>query len=458
MEFCGRCYPLERVDRKRDMAMMLVQLASYINSSNATSLPDHIMAGLLLHSASNSPLKMSKPVFDLTSVLPFAAAYSSHPPRHQFSDRPAFVTVPWRSNGISVASVEGKCCALVRSTFLTQPQKAIANLRAFTSGPTNYYKCPLTRRAAVLILLIADRRGDLRVILTIRSAGLKNYAGQAALPGGKADSLTETPFYTARREAYEEIGLPMSDHKLPPGYSVEHLTELPANLAMTELGVRPCVAYLKAPAPSPRNENPDAARDILPKLDAREVAAVFTAPFQNFLKEKDMDNDIRENTPGEWYKGSWHSWHESAWRMHQFFVPVTPTSVYLANYKQKKESTAPAPDASADITSSKQPAVRKKGQTEQASALNPPLPRSFYSIAGDALSQPRYRVFGMTARILVDCARVAYGEEPEFEHNSHFGDEEMMERLLKIGRLSPRRKEGEMLTRDVMQQAAKAKI
>lgn len=58
--------------------------------------------------------------------------------------------------------------------FNSCAQKAIANLRAFAAPTTNYFKCPLTRRAAVLILLIADRTGDLRVVLTIRSAGLKN--------------------------------------------------------------------------------------------------------------------------------------------------------------------------------------------------------------------------------------------------------------------------------------------
>ena len=261
---------------------------------------------------------------------------------------------------------------------------------------------------------------------------------------------------TARREAYEEIGLAMSDHKLPAGYTVEHLTELPANLAMTELGVRPCVAFLKAPEASPKNPDPDTARDILPKLDAREVAAVFTAPFYNFLRDADLDAQTRKEVPGEWYKGSWHSWHESAWRMHQFFVPVSPTTVFLANYKQKVAQSAP--EESDDITSSKKP-VRSKGKSGQSSAtLQPPLPRSFYSIAGDALAQPRYRVFGMTARILVDCARVAYGEEPEYEHNSHFGDEEMIDRLLKIGRLSPIRREGDLLTRDVMMKASRAKI
>ena len=80
---------------------------------------------------------------------------------------------------------------------------------------------------------------------------------------------------------------------------MEHLTELPANLAMTELGVRPCVAWLRATVNNSANDNNstsggatgasdaqrplDPARDLLPKLDAKEVAAVFTAPFHNFL-------------------------------------------------------------------------------------------------------------------------------------------------------------------------------
>lgn len=70
----------------------------------------------------------------------------------------------------------------------------------------------------------------------------------------------------------------------------------------------------------------------------------------------------------------------------------------------------------------------------------------------------RYRVFGMTARILVDAARVAYGQEPEFEHNSHFGDEEMIQRLKAIGRLSPIRKPGDELTAEIMRKASSTKL
>lgn len=242
-------------------------------------------------------------------------------------------------------------------------------------------------------------------------------AGQAALPGGKADSLNETPFMTARREAFEEIGLPLEDDKLPSGYSVEHLTELPSNLAMTELAVRPCVAYLRAPEPTPQNRHPDVARDILPKLDAREVAAVFTAPFQNFLYEKDMDAETRRKVPGEWYKGSWQSWHESAWRMHQFFVPVAPSTVFLARTPVPYTD----PRQAASIPASKGTGAGDTSNLSSVPSSQKTSTRS-YSNGSDSLKQPRYRVFGMTARILVDCARVAYGDQPEYEHNSQFGD------------------------------------
>lgn len=364
----------------------------------------------------------------------------------------------------------------------------------------------MTRRAAVLILLFADRKGDLKVVLTIRSAKLKNCeqtittpthhtkttttvyanapgdkdAGQAALPGGKADALSESPWETTRREAYEEIGLPTTDDNLPPGYSVEHLTELPANLAMTELGVRPCVAWLKHVRQENENPgsdrawrsgDPDPSRDILPRIDAKEVAAMFTAPFENFLLAHDAEERDRA-VEGNWYKGSWHSWHEEAWRMHQFFVPTVGRgsvfrSAHPANTGLDAETAAcspvaPTPVLLADLRASEEKASATGGEsmaTEKShSTLTPPLPRRPHTPSpspSDALAQPRYRVFGMTARILVDAARVAYAREPEFEHNSHFGDEDMIARLMRIGRLKAEKSTGEVLTRDVMVRAKK---
>lgn len=77
---------------------------------------------------------------------------------------------------------------------LTNPQAAIARLKAFAPPPFPLWdRLPVSRRAAVLILLYADRRGDLRVVLTMRAANLRSFSGHAAFPGGKADSVDETP-------------------------------------------------------------------------------------------------------------------------------------------------------------------------------------------------------------------------------------------------------------------------
>lgn len=272
---------------------------------------------------------------------------------------------------------------------------------------------------------------------------LRNYAGQAALPGGKADTLDEKPFDTARREAYEEIGLPTTDTKLPPGFRVEHLCELPANLAKTELGVRPCVAFLCPSSTSTAPETQSAAdveEKMIPRLDPKEVAAVFTAPFAQFLqKEWTRQEPGPLNSAGKkhsWYRGTWTDWNESRWRMHNFYIPKPPLS------------SSPSPSALRRNPSLAQasPTAGSHGQPEGDDPR--PEPVAFENLQ-------TFRVFGMTARILVDAARVAYGAEPEFEHNSHFGDEEMLGRLLKVGRMSEIRKKGEELNKEVLRMAVK---
>jgi coenzyme A diphosphatase NUDT7 len=57
-------------------------------------------------------------------------------------------------------------------------KRALARLRAYTPPPFPIWnKLPVSRRAAVLVLLYADRRGDLRVVITMRAASLRNYSG-----------------------------------------------------------------------------------------------------------------------------------------------------------------------------------------------------------------------------------------------------------------------------------------
>lgn len=107
--------------------------------------------------------------------------------------------------------------------------------------------------------------------------------------------------------------------------------------------------------------------------------------------------------------------------MHHFFVPISEKSVTKPRARSRDQNLA----------------VSKLEEQEKSAQLN------------------RYRVWGMTARILVDVARLAYDQEPEFEHNSEFGDEEMIAKLRKMGRLSSDRKPGDELTRETMQKASK---
>jgi hypothetical protein len=252
----------------------------------------------------------------------------------------------------------------------------------------------------------------------------------------------------ARREAWEEIGLPLDDSKLPAPFRIEHLCYLPMNLARTELVVRPCVALLHTdsssssdnhnPSSSSSLARPTAEETLIPRLDAKEVAAVFSAPFHNFLKASDelpvttttttttnspspqkqqqqQQQQQQPLPPGKWYEGYWSDWHSEPWRVHFFYVPVTDQRVV-------------------------KPRVREGG----LAALDEDGGGSSTSSNGDSddddNTKGRYKVWGMTARILVDAATIAYGETPEFEHNRQFGDEKLIETLAERGVLEETRK------------------
>ena len=182
--------------------------------------------------------------------------------------------------------------------------------------------------------------------------------------------------------------------------------------------VRPCVALLHTAGAAAA---PSADEALIPRLDAKEVAAVFSAPLHNFLLAHDEPPPGAAGLPpGPWYEGSWTRWHESSWRMHFFYVPVHDQVVA-------------------------RPRAREGGLAALAEA------------GEDDDDEPagRFKVWGMTARITVDAATVAYGEAPRFEHNSHFGDERIIEGLERMGRLGEKRKPGSVLTAEDLKDASK---
>lgn len=67
--------------------------------------------------------------------------------------------------------------------MLMRTKAAIARLRAFKPPPFPLWdRLPVSRRAAVLMLLYADRRGDLRVVITMRAASLRSFSGTPFAP------------------------------------------------------------------------------------------------------------------------------------------------------------------------------------------------------------------------------------------------------------------------------------
>lgn len=114
--------------------------------------------------------------------------------------------------------------------------------------------------AAVLFPLVQREEG-FHVLLTQRTAHLRDHPGQISFPGGRVDATDRSVLDTALREAREEIGLPRDQ--------VDVLGYLPEHNTRTGFRVVPVVGVLAPP------------HDL--KLDSFEVDNVFEVPLAFFL-------------------------------------------------------------------------------------------------------------------------------------------------------------------------------
>lgn len=100
-----------------------------------------------------------------------------------------------------------------KARFKKETITCLRNLSSY-HAPKMRGHLPRSRRAAVLVALFVGREGDLYVILSRRSDKLRSYPGDTSLPGGKTEASDHSLENTARREAFEEIGLPLDKSKI----------------------------------------------------------------------------------------------------------------------------------------------------------------------------------------------------------------------------------------------------
>ena len=121
--------------------------------------------------------------------------------------------------------------------------------------------------AAVLVPLV-NRDGRVNVLLTQRSAHLRDHPNQISFPGGRVEGGDENRIDTALREATEETGLERE--------RVEVLGVLPLHEMASGFRISPVVGWIEPPFEL--------------KPDPFEVADTFEVPLAHFL---DPANHLR---------------------------------------------------------------------------------------------------------------------------------------------------------------------
>ena len=177
---------------------------------------------------------------------------------------------------------------------------------------------------------------------------------------------------------------------------------------------------------------------LIPRLDPKEVSAVFTVPLEAFLSKTYRSEYLSPPSPPtseKWYTGKLMNWFNGDWYMHEFMAPAWAHRVATAGGKR-----AARPGYNDKSLTAEEEAVlvrtrrREDGVEKQQSEGEDKTKENILM---------HYRIWGMTAKILLDAARIAYAREPEFDCILEKGDESMIATLWDSGMLRGDRKHGE---------------
>jgi 8-oxo-dGTP pyrophosphatase MutT (NUDIX family) len=172
------------------------------------------------------------------------------PLRPRITD-PRAVPVAGHDGHLAAVSPERLTAAALRDRFATPPSWVPEKLG--DGGQFDGYE---RSNASVLVPLVLHEHGP-TLLLTQRTAHLRDHAGQISFPGGRAEPGDADAVDTALRETEEEVGLARRH--------VEVIGALPVYRTVTNFDVTPVVALVTPPF------------EIRP--DSFEVAEVFEVPL-----------------------------------------------------------------------------------------------------------------------------------------------------------------------------------
>ncbi|KAF9058708.1 NUDIX hydrolase domain-like protein [Rhodocollybia butyracea] len=316
----------------------------------------------------------------------FLGYHSSRQPEDK-GKRQKKPTVPKSSEGnLAVLTKESRRC--LRNLAAYRPSKE--------SFPQPWLPFPRSRRAAVLVALFVGRKGDLYVLLSKRASTLRSFAGDTSLPGGKMDPEDETIEDTARREAFEEIGLVADPSKAPL------LCFLEPFYVEKQLLVTPVVVLILD-------------NTLQPILNSTEVTALFSHPLSSFLSSTPpasitrSEPELVELGGGEDSNYRYHASHDYDWDGPPARISSSvETGVVTAGRVGRRQIRA------------RQRSERASSKLDRGTSMN------------DRTSQPMTQkrkvrmhrfltgreaggikpVYGLTAAVLIRTARIGYSPSP----------------------------------------------
>ncbi|QRW17114.1 NUDIX family hydrolase [Rhizoctonia solani] len=269
--------------------------------------------------------------------------------------------------------------------------------------PGQTKRFPRSRQAAVLVALFVGRLGDIYILLSrqvlslsicgllsrsfSRSLGLRTYGGDTSLPGGRMEPNDRSIEDTARREAFEEVGLPIDKRR------IKFLCTLEPFLSGNSLIVTPVVVLIKDQSLKPKLNAPEPPASLFP-LGSHPPSdgAIRSLPPPPARQES-----ISDPTPTS-------EKHTSSQK--KLFQSKRPKFA-TASYHARGPAAYPPPE---------QPAVAPYHSYVDVAWGPAKEPVRFHRFLTGREEQGVKPIFGLTASILLQTAIVAYSPQvPDFE-------------------------------------------